>query len=612
MKKSLSLVLLIALSLGLVAFPNRTIAATTSLAALMPADTFLYTELRTSDLTTTVKALDGLLHKANIPSNLLGDFDRVLAQVLRRPATVEKDILPWLGDHIAGGVYLPDKALDAMFTHTRYPAKDTEPEVYLVGAVKDDAAADAFLKEMLAVAEKSGQKSKASEGKIGSDAATIYSDDKGNPVLAHWKGYFAFGGPSISRLLDTLRNKKPTLAADPSYQKISGTLKPDNVWMLYSRSPITVPGYILTLALLGPAIGGIFENIVADLNRTPVANPTATPTRTPTPTPAPMLFDLAGTIKTMGATGIGLRMDSKMLALDFAFNVEPDRLQHVFDILKVPAKVDLKTPARSISPKMADRISNKAVFVMLGSDLAQISRNGLTLGTALQKAVEIMDRRPTPPGAGIDAGYLQAEIGLKQYFDLDLDKDVLSWLGGDFGAYMVYDAKSDLKPSSSWPFDHVLLVETTDAAKTESAIAKVNMGLAKLSGSSPTQADNGMFTFQTSATGPGISYGLVKNTLVLSNGSGAKDAASVARGDGTLASDADWKEAIALLPASYQHFWYANMTRLADVFQKVNGQGPDSGAGQITALVSQFKSAVLFSTDLGGGSSLTTLALSLK
>ena len=92
--------------------------------------------------------------------------------------------------------------------------------------------------------------------------------------------------------------------------------------------------------------------------------------------------------------------------------------------------------------------------------------------------------------------------------------------------------------------------------------------------------------------------------------SGVLAAANAARGDGTLAADETWKQTVALLPASYQHVWYVNMAQLSAALQGTTAHAPSDQ--QFIALVNQFKSALMFSTDLGGGSSLTTVTALLK
>jgi hypothetical protein len=603
------LIALILIVLG-VAPASRTIAATTpSLATLMPADVFIFAEFRTDDLTNRLAAIETFLGKANISSNIVSSFDRALTQAFGRPASLAKDVVPWLGDRIAMGMFVPDSMFDAVFTR-RSLSSGSPAETLFLATVNDEAAADAFLKEVIASLGKSGPTVTTKSDTVAGNPATLYVDGSGGPIMMRWKGYLAVGGPPVAHLLDTMNNKKATLDADPSYRTVAGMLKPDNAATIYVRAPFSPPGYVVFLALMGPAIGNIFENIVRDLRMTPGPNPTATPTPTPTPTPAPALFELASTFRNLGVSAMGFYGDAKTASVDFAFHVNPDNLQKTFTLLKVPATVQLAAPAKSISLQMADRISNKAIFVAIGSDLAQLTRNGLVLAQVVQKLLVVVGG--VPSSSSVEASYAQAQATLKQLFELDLDKDVFSWMGGDFALYSMRAPASTAPAPGALPFDQVLLVDATDSAKAQSFLDKLNTGIGKLGGASPTQGSSGLFTFQMSPSAPGIGYGLIKNTFVLGTSGGSADAASAVRGDGTLTSSPDWKEATAALPKAYQHVWYVNMAQLGAWLQELATQSRSSSDQQTATLVGQFKSAILYSTDLGGGSSLTTLTLFMK
>src|SRR5262245_49697832 len=359
MKRAFRLVLvaIVVGVLGLSPARHTSAASMPSLASLMPTGAFAFVEFRTDDPTSRLTAIEGFLRSANIPSEMLTSFDKALTQALGRPASFAKDIAPWLGDRVAMGMYVPDAMIDSMFT--RRPLTGSQPtESLFLAEVKDDGAADAFLKEVVTSVTKTGPRMTARQDTVAGGTATLYVDDAGSPIMARWKGYLAVGGPPVARLLDSIKNKKPMLDADPSYRTVTGMLKPDNAGTLYLRAPISPPAYVVVLAFLGPAIGNIFQNIVRDLMTTPGPYPTATPSPTPTPTPAPEVFELLSLLKDLGASGLGFYGDSKSANIDFAFHINPDNLQKTFTLLKVPATVQLAAPAKSISLQMADRISN--------------------------------------------------------------------------------------------------------------------------------------------------------------------------------------------------------------------------------------------------------------
>ncbi|MEP7288570.1 MAG: DUF3352 domain-containing protein [Chloroflexota bacterium] len=629
MKKNLRFILLIIAMVSMVGTTpmNRTKATPLSLAAMMPADMSAYAELRTSDMPSTLVIISSLLKKTNLPfpPNLFSDVDRSMSQAFGRTASVEQDVLPWVGESAAIGLYVPEKLIDYGLTGRQYPASDPQPDVLILATVKDETAADAFVQGLITAGSQPDHKLTASLDKIGTDTVIVYSDDKDDAVMARWKGYLAFGSHAVSRLLDTLKNHKPTLADNPSYQKVTGMLKPNNLVTVYYRS-LLISG--AALALTGPAIGNIFDNIVAGL-QTPLGVPTATPTPTPTPTPAPETLALADAFKNLGATAIGGYGDTKMLSLDVASYVDPANLTKVFALLKIPADVQVETPAPPISIKLADRIPDTALAVIIGSNLAQLIQNGRAAANAVVKFNNLISRQPnssTPDMNSIEATYGQIEGTLKLGFDLDLSKDVLGWLDGEFALYMTYNPNSDLSSGGSWPFDNSLLIDTangTDAANAENFLTKLNKGLPGMGVTLPVRVTRRLYIYNPTkdGTGPTIGYGLVKNGFVVSTGSGLKltaNSAKAMQGDvtmdgtiGALAADANWQDTIALLPKAYQHVWYVNLQQLGETLKAAGSQGNPS-TQQVEDLVAVFKSALMYSTDFGGGSSMTTFALLFK
>jgi hypothetical protein len=285
---------------------------------------------------------------------------------------------------------------------------------------------------------------------------------------------------------------------------------------------------------------------VDELRRTPGAVPTATPSPTPTPTPAPELFQLASTFKNLGATGIGIYGDAKTISMDVAFYVDPAGLQKVFNLIKMPVEVQLQAPAKSISLRQADQISNQALFVAIGSDLAQWFKNGLTLARGVAKLVDLMSGSSSSSASGLESGYAMLESSLKQMYGVDLNTDILSWLGGEFAFYATFD----VGVATRSPFNAVMLIRATNTQKATTFVTKFNSAMMKLSGSSTTSPSDGLFTIPAaslatgsamSTTGPTIGYGLIKDTLLITTGEGLSAAANAVRGDGTLSSDADLK-----------------------------------------------------------------------
>src|SRR5690349_10975692 len=95
-----------------------------------------------------------------------------------------------------------------------------------------------------------------------------------------------------------------------------------------------------------------------------------------------------------------------------------------------------------LSGKLTAQIPSKAVGVLTGTNLArayQLIRLELTAMSAMPN----LSARQKEQFAQIQRGLTQFEQGLKSGFNIDIDQDVLSWLGGDFALYNVLNPNGD-------------------------------------------------------------------------------------------------------------------------------------------------------------------------
>ncbi len=614
MRKLLSLILLVVLTVGAVSTaPTRTAVAASSpsLASVMPADVLVFAEFRTSDFTTTVNRLADIARKAGapVPENLYTDIDKSLTQALGRPATFEKDILGWVGDYAAVGVRIDPKVLVAELTGETSGGKGAQPEVVVLISVKDEAAADAFFKDVMAVTAKNGQAMTATKDTVGGEPVTIYANPKSEGQFARWKGYAAFGSSSTTNMvLDTLKNNKPTLADDPIYKKVMRLLKPDNLATVYTRSQLTP--LFLTLALTGPRIGNTFSSIVDSLNGTLAP----TPSPTPKPTVSPERVKLFDALLNYGSSAAALRFDDKAIALDFANVVNADAEKTIIQTMGLPADFVSQMALDPLSGKMADHIPGNVLAVGMGSGISKIYHGVRSLIAGLPKFMAILGTSDQPmPNAG--ANFAQFEQAIKTYLNLDVEQDVVSWMGGEFAAYMVFNPASDLGKTSrsQTPFDAALLIQSSDAAKTTSFITKLNVGLTRLAENAPTSVGENLFIFKAK-DGSSLGYGIAKDFFVLANPSGLTGAVSAINGDGVLSSNPVWKDSMAVLPDKAQAVGFVNLVELANIATKmVQANSSDPGSKQALALVQQFKSVIAYgSSNVSDGTSVGSIQLLFK
>lgn len=581
-------------------------AAPSSLASFMPQDTFSFTEFDTSNLPQMFTDAQALLTSLGVQVTITTNLDQSLTQALGRPGSLEQDIFPWLGDRVGVGVYVPKSLIEAAFTHAPIPSGPLPVEIYVVASVKEESAADAFLTNALSAQVQLGEPLTARQSTLSGVLVTIYSDQQGNSLLARWPGYVAVGNISLLRVLDVLGGKAASLAKNANYQKIVGMLKPNNLAMSYLNSPF--PPLVGLLPWLSPVFGDTAAQIL-NLLGMPVANLAAPSSPSTATSPANVV--LAQTFMGLGASGIGFYGDQHILATDWASYVNPRSLQNLLTLLKVPATVKLSPPAPAISLHMADYVPQNAVAVAIGSNPAQIARNGLAIGQAGTALADVLSGT-TSTATSFALGYAQIQAGLKVGFKLDLNADVLSWLNGEFAVYTLVDTSQP----SVISFTPVLLVQTTSTAKADNFITRINTGLQDLLQLSPAKNSNGLYTLALPA-GNIATYGRVSRTVLLSFGDDSAAAFSAVtsggsnggNGQGLLSSDPAWQAAAALAPKTFQNFWYVNLTSANALVKELIGPTPPAEYILAAGVLSLFKTAVLFSTDLGGGSSLTTIVL---
>src|SRR5690349_20151810 len=108
-------VVTVVFGLALPGSATRTIAAPVTNgpnANLLPANTALYIDFRTADLKQTISFFQGLAEKISgqpLGTLVYDQLDKGLTDALKRPATFEKDVLSWLGDHITVGLPISDE-----------------------------------------------------------------------------------------------------------------------------------------------------------------------------------------------------------------------------------------------------------------------------------------------------------------------------------------------------------------------------------------------------------------------------------------------------------------------------------------------------------------------
>ena len=175
-------------------------ASAPALAAVMPANIDLYVELNPAKLNDALTTLNGAMGTSdatgtpNAPMNIdqigsqfgLNAIDKQLSQLLGHPATLAGDVLNWLNE-FAIGIPVSDNMLQ------NPTATKGAPPLLLAGSVKDEAAADKFITDIMAGIGKAGLSFPKTSVQINGQTATRYDNPLLNVSLVRWPGYVLIG-----------------------------------------------------------------------------------------------------------------------------------------------------------------------------------------------------------------------------------------------------------------------------------------------------------------------------------------------------------------------------------------------------------------------------------
>jgi hypothetical protein len=583
-KRALCTVILVALAVSFAGPTTAPVTAAPSAAVadhpnarLLPADTALYVDIRSADLTKTVDFALDMIEKVTgaRPANIYADMNRQLTQVLGREASFEKDVLSWLGDHITVGLPVTDEQLKAMEASPMGMNNlFANPDLIVIFSVKNDAAAANFFKELLDKAAKNVPFSTRTQNVAGV-SATIYDQSGMCETLCYSfalaKGYIvATKTLLLNPWVEAFNAKKPMLADDTGFAKVINALKPNNLFTVY-LSPRYYQTQLATMQGMMTRTGGA---------ATPEVGAEA----------ATNLMKTA--LSAIEGQAFAFRREGKVLALDIAQSVNLKAMAEVYQEFGLTEQAATAMMPKAIDAKLAGQIPSKALFALVGGGLSGLY-DGLKAGLAAMSSFsKQLDRRSQQQFEQIEMGLRQFEAYLKLGFDLDLRQDILSWMTGEFALYALYNPNSDLMKTGNGdtPFDPVLLIETGDAAKTRSFLTKLNAGLEKNAKLTAESVADDVYSLDTQ-NGVTLGYGLVGGTFLLTTGSGLDATRAAIKGDGVLSSSRAWKNAQASMVKPASQILFVNLSELVTVLKPMMPSGTRRSDQQALTLLEQFESA---------------------
>lgn len=569
MKRWLSLLLLsamvlMALQTGMspVAAAPSAVASNLANARLFPPDTALYLDLNTSDLANSIKAAQALAENltGQKQDQAFASLDAQLTAILGHPATLEKDVLSWVGDHISIGLRIPDTVMTMSQTELeKYAQSLTQPQIIIVVDVKDKKASDAFWDAALKAIEKSvkldtstvdadGTTFNVVTGAIPLIPATVGTSGPPQKYsLARGDKYLALGdADSISLMLDNLKNKKPAMADDAKFTKVTNALKDEALGAMY------VAPRIYYLAFLGLVITqSQLVTMQSSLTATGTPEPAATPAGV---SPDKQLAQVKAALGTIEGQALSIRRDGKSWILDTVSSVDIEALKKLYPTLSNAAALFAPKP---IGGKLSGQVPDtSAVFVSSSglNNVYDVVKMALDTSAAMNPTAETQQAKKQ---------FEQVEAALTLAFDLNLRDDVLGWMDGEFAVYANYNPKSvlaNVSPNSKFPFDVTILVQTSQPDKAKTFLTKLNAGITKFNKGNTkiTSLGNDMYSLKT-GDGIEIDFGLIDKTFIITTASGLDKARAALKGDGVLSASTIWKSAQKNSLDLPNAMWFANM-----------------------------------------------------
>ncbi|HVO68928.1 MAG TPA: DUF3352 domain-containing protein [Aggregatilineaceae bacterium] len=487
-----------------------------ALANWLPATTVVYANVRTADFQKDVQTLVGIVGKLSgspVPDPL-PQLDAGLTQFLGRPASLAKDVLPWLGDHVAVGYILSDADMKALFS-----SPNSAQGLVVLVSVKDQTAGDAFFKETLAKVNQTTPNLKATPVQIGGAAATLYAGLQ--IALVQAKGFYAVGQPGgIFEMNQALELKKPPLRADAGFTATMKLLKSGNLMNAY----------------ISPRLyQGVFQGMGTFL--------TAGTSSTSSAKTLTAMQNIYGAIHGQAFVA---RIDGKTLRFDVEQSYDSAKfkvaLQNLYGAgFKVTS---LKLPA--LSALWAAKIPASALLAVgLSGGLSDVYQEFKDIISSASSS----GLMPQSQADQAQNQIKQVEAYIQSQFQLELQKDVFSWMSGEATFYLTYNPDSVLNKVASAssstagaPFDITFMVKSGNMKKTADFIQKLTTGLKKIDTLTVTDAGHGFSTI-SSADGYAVSYGLSGNTFVLTTSSGLAGTLAALQGKAPLSGSAAWKNA---------------------------------------------------------------------
>ncbi|MEZ4669353.1 MAG: DUF3352 domain-containing protein [Anaerolineae bacterium] len=441
MKKLVVLVIAALVMLGLVVAPVLAVptAELNALAKYFPADTQMFISLRIDD--PYIATWDNLIQKvaaslpdADMPDHITDALDKGIDELLGK-GNFQSEVRTWLGDVASIGV----NSFEAMMPRSGSSSSEP-PHMLFATPVKNEQAANDFWSA--AFTKTSGSKyTSSTEGDF-----TVYaSDDKEQAIVAIGKDVLF-----VALYKEDLPLTMPSSSlGDSADFKSTVALLPESDYNIALYADLG--GYLSTVMEMSASMMG-------------TANPMTG-----------MMESMKDLYTNFPPMVMGFTvLDERSFTVDFALPYG--------DILDVVEKAGFPVAVQQpIDPAFASRIPGGIPFVIHSTDL------GKSLNSFL-KTLQLQGQMMAGAGTGtnvqdIEKGLAQAKFFIQGLTGLDLEKDIIPALEGDYALYVgLHPALSDVQNErdlmKQLPVDFAFMTEVTDPKVSAGLMQGIKMALA--------------------------------------------------------------------------------------------------------------------------------------
>ncbi|MEI7645247.1 MAG: DUF3352 domain-containing protein [Chloroflexales bacterium] len=430
------------------------------------------------------------------------------------------DIAPWIGTEVA--VAVSGLPFDTLFDpRSASLAGDTsqieKAKVTLVFTSRDEKAAQAFLDKQRKYREGKGQQFASSQAQD----STIYAQQGGTPSpitafgIVRGNVIFATSADLITAIAARDPNGKDTLAASPRFQQVLAALPAGHIGFVFVDG---VP--------LSNAVSANTEKIVGQIQGTT----------------ADRLREQLKSAAALQGVGLSISILADGVAFDALVQVDRAKLSQ--------ATLDqIKETADPVSADRVGRISSDAL-------------SALSFRLPASLGQQISDAIASTPGAA------EQVASVEKQFDLDLKRDLLSWLQGE--ATIVLMPGEDVVGTPA-PVTGYFALKTNNKAAAQDGLKRITTAIDTAGGGMLALREEQLGGVAWQVIGPSqqvvVGYAFIGDDLVI--GVGPKTLTAAASPKAPLSGNPAYQVGLKAVPAPNAGLIFVNVPSIVSLSQQM-------------------------------------------